>query len=169
MEWFLFSLKTMVLCGHSAWSHSFISVAFPFPSCWKYYGYIELVPEKGDSFNPSNYLPIVLIPCLSKVFQSTFNWEILMYEVLIHLIATVGSSGGVYWRSSYPPNWLLVILSRLFLHSFAVTIDSLKAFESGTNLCFQTILQKQSHYIFISSFLCGQTTSAVVNDLCPSP
>ncbi|MPC57021.1 hypothetical protein E2C01_050989 [Portunus trituberculatus] len=32
---------------------------FTFPSCWKF-AYIQPVPEKGDCFNPSNYLLIAL-------------------------------------------------------------------------------------------------------------
>ena len=40
---------------------------FAFPSCWKF-AYIQPVPKKGDHSNPSNYRPIALISCLSKVF-----------------------------------------------------------------------------------------------------
>ncbi|MPC31523.1 hypothetical protein E2C01_024815 [Portunus trituberculatus] len=39
-----------------------------FPSRWKF-AYIQPVPKEGDRSNPSNYSPIALISCLSKVFK----------------------------------------------------------------------------------------------------
>ncbi len=49
-----------------------------FPSCWKY-AYFQPVPKKSDRSIPSNYRPIALLPCLSKVFQSILNRKILKH------------------------------------------------------------------------------------------
>ncbi len=46
-----------------------------FPSCWKY-AYVQPVPKKGDRSNPSKYLPIALLSCLSKAFESIHNRKI---------------------------------------------------------------------------------------------
>ena len=46
-----------------------------FPSCWRKFAYIQPIPNKGDRSNLSNYRPIALISCLSKVFESILNKE----------------------------------------------------------------------------------------------
>ncbi len=46
-----------------------------FPSCWKY-AYVKPVLKKGNQSNPSNYLPIALLSCLSKAFESILNRKI---------------------------------------------------------------------------------------------
>ena len=46
-----------------------------YPFCWKF-AHIQPVLKKGDRSNPSNYRPIALISCLSKVFESVLNKKI---------------------------------------------------------------------------------------------
>ena len=54
---------------------------------------IQSVLKKGDSSNPSNYRPIVLISCLSKVFESLFKRKIQMNPLFtsFYLIVSVAS------------------------------------------------------------------------------
>ena len=61
-------------------SHTFstLSSTSTFPSYWKF-AYIQPVPKKGERSNPSNYRPIALISCLSKVFESIINKKILKH------------------------------------------------------------------------------------------
>ena len=46
-----------------------------YPFCWKN-AYIQPVLKKSDCYNPSNYRPITLIICFSKVFESLLNRKI---------------------------------------------------------------------------------------------
>ena len=49
-----------------------------YPSCWKFV-HIQPVPKKDDHSNPSNYRPLTLISCLSKVFESVLNKKIIRH------------------------------------------------------------------------------------------
>ncbi len=57
-----------------------------FPSCWKY-AYVQPVPEKSDGSNPSNYLPIALIACLSKTFETLLNRKFLKHLSSLNLLS----------------------------------------------------------------------------------
>ena len=59
---------------------------FTFPSCWKFV-YIQPVPKEGDRSNPTNYRPIALISCLSKVFKSILNKKIHKHLSLLNLLS----------------------------------------------------------------------------------
>ena len=63
-----------------------------FPSCWKF-AYIQPVPKKGDRSNPSNYRPIALISCLSKVLNlfSTRRFLNTYYFTIFYLTASMAS------------------------------------------------------------------------------
>ena len=56
------------------------------PSC-RNFAYIQPVPIKGDRSYPSNYHPIALISCLSKVFESILNKKILKHLSLHNLLS----------------------------------------------------------------------------------
>ena len=104
--------------------------ASTFPSCWKF-AYILLVTKKGDRSNPSKYLPIALISCLSKVFEFIFNKKILKHLSLHNLLSDRQygfrqdrSTGDLaflteFWSSSF----------RDFGETFAVAQDISKAFD----------------------------------------
>ena len=102
-----------------------------FPSCWKF-AYIQPVPKKGDRSNPSNYRPIALISCLSKVFESILNKKILKHLSLHNLL----SDRQYGFRQGRSTGDLLAFLTkswsssfRDFGETFAVALDISKAFD----------------------------------------
>ena len=66
-----------------------LSIKF-FPSCWKF-AYIQPVPKKGDRCDPSNYRPIPLVSCLSKVFNllSPRRFLNIYHFTIFYLIASM--------------------------------------------------------------------------------
>ena len=76
-----------------------------FPSCWKF-AYIQRIPKRGDRSSPSDYRPIALISCLSKVFEFIFNKEILKH-LSLHNMASVEP---LHWWPSGFPYWVLVLV-----------------------------------------------------------
>ena len=102
-----------------------------FPSCWKF-AYIQAVPKKGDRSNPSNYRPIALISCLSKVFVSILNKKILKH-LSFHNLLSDRQYGLRLGRST---DDLLAFLTesrsssfRDFGETFALALDISKAFD----------------------------------------
>ena len=57
-----------------------------FPSSWKF-PYIHPVLKNGDRSNPSKYGPIVLISCLSKVFEPILNKKLLKHLSLHNVLS----------------------------------------------------------------------------------
>ena len=146
-----------------------------FPSCWKY-AYIQPVPKKGDRSNPSNYRPIALISCLSKVFESILNRKIHRHLSAHNLLSDrqygfrPGRSTGDL-LSFLTNSWSSSLGS--FGETFAVALDISKAFD---RVWHKALIQKLPSYgfypslcSFISSFLSGRTISAVVDGHCSSP
>ena len=146
-----------------------------FPSCWKY-AYIQPVPKKGDRSNPSNYRPIALISCLSKVFESILNKKILRHLTSLNLLSDrqygflPGRSTGDLlslltnsWSSSFDS----------FGETFAVALDISKAFDRVWHKALISKLPSYGFYpslcSFLSSFLSGRSISAVVDGHCSSP
>ena len=145
-----------------------------FPSCWKY-AYIQPVPKKGDRSNPSNYRPIALISCLSKVFESILNRKIQR-----HLSANNLLSDHQYgFRSGRSTGDLLSFLTNSwsssfvrFGETFAVALDISKAFDRVWHKALIHKLPSYGFYpslcSFISNFLSGRSISAVVDGHCSS-
>ncbi len=102
-----------------------------FPSCWKY-AYVQPVPKKDDRSNPSNYLPIALLPCLSKAFESIFNRKIQKHLSTSDLL----SDRQYGFRKGRPTGDLLSLLTDSWSSSlscigetFSVALDISKAFD----------------------------------------
>lgn len=64
-------LKKSSLCLYPAWVSFLTLFTMIFPSWWKFY--IEPVPNKRHSSNPSNYLPTALSSWISTDFESPYN------------------------------------------------------------------------------------------------
>ncbi len=139
-----------------------------FHSCWKY-AYVQPVPKKGDRSNPSNYLSVALLSCLSKAFETILNRKIHM-----HLSASILLFDPQYgFRKGRSTGDLLAFLSNSwspslssFGETFAVALDMAKAFE---RVWHKSLLSKlpscgfhPSLCTFISSFPSGCSISAVV-------
>ena len=145
-----------------------------FPSCWKF-AYIQPVPKKGDRSNPSNYRPIALISCLSKVFETILNRKILR-----HLSASNLLSDHQYgFRKGRSTGDLLSFLTNSwssslngFGETFAVALDISKAFDRVWHKALISKLPSFGIYpslcSFLSSFLSGRSIAAVVDGHCSS-
>ncbi|MPC13625.1 putative RNA-directed DNA polymerase from transposon BS [Portunus trituberculatus] len=106
-------------------------LTFTFPSCWKF-AYIQPVPKKGDHSNPSNYHPIALISCMSKIFQSILNRKIFKHLSLHNLLSDCQYG----FRQGHSIGDLLAFLTeswsssfRDFGETFAAALDIQKAFD----------------------------------------
>ena len=64
-------------------------------SCWKF-AHIQPVFEKGDRSNHSNYHPIAFISCLSKVFESVLNNNIMRHLSAHNLLSDYQYG---FWKS----------------------------------------------------------------------
>ena len=150
-------------------------LTFTYPSCWKY-AYIQPVPKKGDRSNSSNYRPIALISCLSKVFESLFNRKIQR-----HLFICILLSDRQYgFRSGRSTGKLLAFLTDSwscsfegFSETFSVALDISKAFDRVWHKALFSKLPSfglhPSFCSFICNFLYNCSISAVVDDHCASP
>ena len=145
-----------------------------FPSCWKFV-YIQPVPKQGDRSNPSNYRPIALISCLSKVFESILNRKILKHLSLHNLL----SDRQYGFRQGRSTGDLLCFLTeswsssfRDFGETFAVGLDISKAFDRVWHKALISKLPSYGFYPslcnFISSFLSDRSIAAVVDGHCSS-
>ena len=140
-----------------------------FPSCWKF-AYIQPVPKKGDRSNPSNYRPIALISCLSKVFESILNKKILKHLSLHNLLSDrqYGLRQGRFTGDHLPflsESWSSSF--RDFGETFAVAFD---------RIWHKALISKLPSYSFypslcnfISSFLSDHSIASVVDRHCSSP
>ncbi len=146
-----------------------------FPSYWKY-AYIQPVPKKGDRSNPSNYRPVALLSCLSKVFESSLNRKILK-----HLSASNHLSDRQYgFHKERSTGDLLAFLTNswssslnCFSETFAVALDISKAFD---RVWLKALLSKFPSFGFypslcalILSFLSDRFIAAVVDGHCSTP
>merc|ERR1712035_293843 len=146
-----------------------------FPSCWKY-AHIQPVPKKGDRSNPSNYRPIALTSCLSKVFESILNRKILKHLSTHNLLSD--HQYGI--RKGRSTGDLLAFLTdswssslRDFGETFSVALDISKAFD---RVWHKSLISKLPSYgiypslcSFISSFLSDRSIAVVVDGHCSSP
>ena len=146
-----------------------------FPSCWKF-AHIQPVPKKGDHSNPSNYRPIALTSCLSKVFESILNRKILKHLSTHNLL----SDRQYGFRKGRSTGDLLAFLTeswsssfRNFGETFAVALDISKAFDRVWHKSLISKLPSYGFYpslcTFISSFLSNRSIAAVVDGHCSSP
>ena len=146
-----------------------------FPSCWKF-AHVQPVPKKGDRSAPSNYRPIALISCLSKVFESILNRKILKHLSALDLL----SDRQYGFRKGRSTGDLLALLTeswsssfRSFGETFAVALDISKAFDRVWHKALISKLPSFGFYpsfcSFISNFLSGRSISAVVDGHCSSP
>ena len=146
-----------------------------FPSCWKF-ALIQPVPKKGDRSQPSNYRPIALISCLSKVFETILNKKILKHLSSNNLL----SDRQYGFRKGRSTGDLLAYLSeswassfRDFGESFAVALDIAKAFDRVWHKALISKLPSYGFYpslcSFISNFLFGRSIATVVDGHRSSP
>ena len=129
--------------------------------------------KKGWCPNPSNYHPIALISCLSKVFESLLNRKIHRHLFAHNLLSDrqYGFQSGLFtgdllafltdsWSSSFGS----------FSENFAVALDIWKAFDSVWH---KALISNLSIYpslsSFISNFLSDHSIAAVVDGHCSSP
>ena len=140
-----------------------------FPTCWKF-ALIQPVPKKGDRSQPSNYRPIALISCISKVFESILNTKFLKHLTSNNLLSDrqygflKGRSTGDLlsyltntWSSSF----------RDFGETFAIALDISKAFDRVWHKSLISKLPSFGFYpsicAFVSNFLSGRSIAAVVD------
>ena len=130
-----------------------------FPSCWKF-ALVQPVPKKGDRSQVSNYRPIALISCLSKVFETILNQKIQKHLIKHDLL----SDRQYGFRKGRSTGDLLSFLSdawssslRDFGESFAVALDISKAFDRVWHKALVSKLPSFGFYpslcAFISDFL----------------
>ena len=145
-----------------------------FPSCWKF-ALIQPVPKKGDRSQPSNYRPIALISCLSKVFESILNRKFQRHLSNHNLI----SDHQYGFRQGRSTGDLLSYLSdswssslRDFGETFSIALDISKAFDRVWHKSLISKLPSYGFYpsvcAFISNFLSGRSIAAVVDGHCSS-
>ncbi len=143
-----------------------------FPSCWKY-AYVQPLPKKDDSSNPSNYRPIALISCLSKAFETNLNKKFLKHLSSFNLL----SDRQYRFRKGRSIGDLLVFLTdswssplSRFGETFAVALDITKAFDRAWHKALSSKLPSygfcSAPCSFLSSFLSGRSIAAVVDDHC---
>ncbi len=146
-----------------------------FHSCWKY-AYVQPVPKKGDRSNPSNYRPIALISCLSKVFETILNRKFLKHLSSSNLL----SDHKYGFRKGRSTGDLLPFLTdswssslSLFGETFVVALDISKAFDRVWHKALLSKLPSYRFYFalcsFLSNFLSGRTVAAVVDGHCSTP
>ncbi|KAK3884497.1 hypothetical protein Pcinc_011235 [Petrolisthes cinctipes] len=145
-----------------------------FPSSWKF-ALIQPVPKKGDRSQPSNYRPIALTSCLSKVFESVLNSKIHKHLICHDLL----SDRQYGFRQGRSTGDLLSLLSdswstsfRNFGETFTVALDISKAFDRVWHKALISKLPSFGFYpslcTFISDFLSGRSIAAVVDGHCSS-
>ncbi len=146
-----------------------------FPSCWKY-AYVQPLPKKGDHSNPSNYRPIALISCLSKVFETILNRKFLKHLSSFNVLS-VHQYGSRKGRSTgdilaFLTNPWSSSLNR-FGETFAATLDISRAFDRVWHKALLSKLPTYGFYpalcSFLSSFLSGRSIAAVVEGHCATP
>ncbi len=143
-----------------------------FPSCWKY-AYIQPVPKKGDRSNPSNYRPIALYSCFSKVFESILNRKILKHLSTSNLL----SDRQCGFRKERSTGDLLAFLTNSWssylncsVETFAIALDISKAFDRVWYKALPSKLPSFGFYpslcTLISSFFSDRSIAAVVDGHC---
>ncbi len=174
MDFLLLFLRTVLPCWHPAWSISSHPVNIIFPSCWKY-AYIQPVPQKGDSVNPSNYQSIALLSCLSKVFESTLNSKILKHLSTFSLLSYRQCR---FHKERCTGDLALLTNScsfylNCFGKTFPVSLDIPKAFDRVWHRALLSKLPSFGFYTplctLILSFLSDRSIAAVVDGHCSSP
>ena len=146
-----------------------------FPSCWKF-AHVHPVPKKDDHSQPSNYRPISLISCLSKVFESVLNRKILRFLESHDLL----SDRQYGFRKGRSTADLLAYLSNSWSsslnmsgESFAVALDISKAFDKVWHKALISKLPSYGFYpslcSFIKDFLSGRSIAAVVDGFTSLP
>ncbi len=146
-----------------------------FPSCWKY-AYIQHVPKKGDRSNTYNDSPIVLLSLFPKVFQTILKKWFLKHLSSFNLLSDrqygfrkEGSTGDLL---AFLTNSLSSSLS-CFGETFAVALNIFKSFYRVWHKPLFSKLPSYGFYpspcTFISSFLSGQSISAVVDGYYSKP
>ncbi len=146
-----------------------------FPSSWKY-AYMQHVPKKDDRSNPSSYLPITLLSCLSKAFETILKKWFLKHLSSFNLLSDC-QYGFRKQRSTgdllafHTNSWSFPL--SCFGETFTVALDITKAFD---RVWHESLLPKLPSYgfypslcTFICSFLFVQSISAVVDGYCSKP
>ena len=145
-----------------------------YPSCWKF-AHVQPVPQKGDCSNPSNYRPIALIFCLSKVFESVLNKKIIRHLSAHNLLSDCQYGFRKGWSTGdlafLTESWSFSF--RYFGETFAVRFDISKAFNRDYH---KSLISKLPFYrfypslcTFISSFFSDRSIATVVDGYCSSP
>ena len=140
-----------------------------FPSCWKF-ARIHPIHKKGDRSVPTNYRPISLVSCISKVFESVLNVQILKHLESNNLL----SDRQYGFRKGRSTADLLAYLSdswsssfRDFGESFAVALDISKAFDRVWHKALISKLPSYGIYpslcAFLQNFLSGRSIAAAVD------
>ncbi len=140
-----------------------------FPSCWKCV-YVQLALKKDDRSNPSNYRPIALLSCLSKVFEAILNRKIHKHQSASNLLSDLQYG----FRKGRSFGDLLAFLSDLwssslssFGETFAVTLNMSKALDGAWHKSLLCKLPSYGFYpslcTFMSSFISGRSIFAVVD------
>ncbi len=143
-----------------------------FPSWWKY-TYVQPVPKRGDHSNPSNYLPIVSISCLSKAFETILNGKFLKHLSSFNFL----SDRQYGFRKGRSTGDLLAFLTdswssflSRFGETFAVALGISKSFGRVWHKALLSKLPSYGFYpalcSFLSSFLSGHSIAAVVDGHC---
>ncbi len=141
------------------------------PSCWKY-AYIQPVPTKGYRSNPSNYCPIALVSCVFKAFEIIHNRKILKHQSASNLLSdhqygfVMGHSTGDL--ALLTNSWSFSLAC--FSETFVVALEMLKTFDRVWHKSLLSKLPSFEFYpslcTFISSFLLGQSISAIIDGHC---
>ncbi len=146
-----------------------------FLSCWKYAN-IQPVPKKGDRSNPSTYRLIALLSCLSKAFETILNKWFLKHLSRFNLLPDRQYN----FRKERSTGDLLAFLTNSwssslcrFGETFAVALDISKAFDRVWHKSLLSKLPSYGFYpslcTFVSCFLSGRSSSAVVDGYCSKP
>ena len=146
-----------------------------FPSWWKF-AYIQPVPKKGDRSNSSNYRPIALISCLSKVFNvfSIRRFLNIYHFTIFYLIASMASIKAallvIFWISLLSLGHPLL---EIFGETFAIALDISKAFDRVQHKALISRLLSNDFYpslcYLISVFISDPSIVAVVDSHCSLP
>ncbi len=145
-------------------------------SSYRKYAYIQPVPKKGDRSNLSNYRPIALLSCLSKPFETILNMKIFKHVSAsnLNLVRQYVFRNGCSAVDLLPflTNCWSFSLSR-FRETFTIALDMSKALERAWHKSLLSKLPSFGFYpslcTFISSFILGQSFSAIVDGHCYTP
>ncbi len=138
--------------------------------------HIQPVRKKGDRSNPSNYRPIALHSCFSKVFETFLNRKIFKHLSTPNLL----SDRQYVFRKGRPTGDLLALLTNSWSSSlsrsgetFAFVLDMPKAFD---RIWHKLLLSEPFSFglypfffTFIYNFLSAQSISVIVDGHCFTP